>query len=727
MPPAGRTPEPLTPDRLDRLVAAVRGAANRAKQVAALESLVGATYRSVLVLQAFNKLAAGKGGHQLAVEFAARMPVPVPNGILLLAAPLLQERGVPLALRLAAAAKLVASLPDRPESIGPVIRSLTAGLGEARTLERLFQLQSRVEKSDALDALVARTEAAVKIRCPKCRGRFTRPALVRHLWRRHGLLYDHGKVREPGPVVEAAVTEAAETRRAEGLDRVYSWATQLYRGVEPNQVHQAILSRVGAAPEDLIPLRAAAAEHDAGVCPACHAAVRLPVPPLPPPLILAGGRLAGDGYVVDVTDHSTGRTVRVTGPGGDVYRGPDPGSRFAPRHFAAWVATPFALCALAAAALAPDGWGRPVLLVLWLSAFSGLLYAAALLLRRPLPDPADRAVDAAWREVAPRIGRSVPAVRLLTRLCRTSLGRGTFGERSELVWELVEHAAVLADKGGVYYQLLAAVRVLQAYDATSLGRDWVLGLVDAFTPFLRGELPAAYADAAAEILLAADAFRDGEAARLRILVAAAGFDAGLTPADFADLSPACPRFTRLISLGDDWLRLLYAVWKMRNTRPWEERIGEADPVFEFARKAPAASGRALSAVPDALLIYRFAGAADDELGAVLVGRKGVTVAGVTVADPDAAVAIGEGRGGGVLLFGANRIVLGRRLPERVAGVLKDWLWFRATRLIPAADQADRRGAADRVRQLVAREAVECPLCGTRSLMRVGEVGVPVAP
>src|SRR5207248_1683517 len=153
-----------------------------------------------------------------------------------------------------------------------------------------------------------------------------------------------------------------------------------------------------------------------------------------------------------------------------------------------------------------------------------------------------RALDAAWREIAPRVGRSAAAVHLLTRLCRTSIGRGTPFERTEAVWELVEHAAVLAEKGGIYLQLLAAARALQAHDAAKFGRDWVHGLVEMFEPFFRGELPGAYAEAAAEVLLGAEAFGDREAARLRVLLATAGFDAGWTPADFADLVPACPQF-----------------------------------------------------------------------------------------------------------------------------------------------------------------------------------------
>ena len=102
--------------------------------------------------------------------------------------------------------------------------------------------------------------------------------------------------------------------------------------------------------------------------------------------------------------------------------------------------------------------------------------------------------------------------------------------------------------------LFAAARVLQSYDAARIGLDWPTELVKVFEPVLKGDAPAGVADAAADVLLAADVFGDPEAARLRVLVAAAGFEAGWTPADFAALAPAAPRFMRMLSLGDDWLR-----------------------------------------------------------------------------------------------------------------------------------------------------------------------------
>src|SRR5205085_9876098 len=131
--------------------------------------------------------------------------------------------------------------------------------------------------------------------------------------------------------------------------------------------------RIATHPGDLEPLKKAAGEHDAGVCPSCFAAVRVPTPPLPPLLTLSAGRLSGDGYLVELTDRPSGRLLRVSGPGVELYRGPDPGRRFGPRALAVWVSVPFPVLALVGAAVAPAGWVKPVWLVIWLATFSGLL------------------------------------------------------------------------------------------------------------------------------------------------------------------------------------------------------------------------------------------------------------------------------------------------------------------------------------------------------------------
>ena len=113
----------------------------------------------------------------------------------------------------------------------------------------------------------------------------------------------------------------------------------------------------------------------------------------------------------------------------------------------------------------------------------------------------------AWSELIPGIGRQPPAVRYLIRLCRASLTAGDPSARVEAVAELVEQSAVLANKGGVYVQLIAAARVLQVFDATVPGRERAARLASVFDPFLRGEADPPFAEAVAEMVRSALAHR----------------------------------------------------------------------------------------------------------------------------------------------------------------------------------------------------------------------------
>lgn len=718
---AGPAPEPNDAARPDDLVRPVFAAADRAIQARQVDALARRLRRSPLVYPVFHRLLAPPGGPRLALEFVARLPPPLPAGLVLQAAPLLRERSAAVSLRLAAAAKMVASLRDTAESIGPVVRALTTGLGRSRTLERMFQLQSRVEKSAALDQLVAEAEARSKLKCPKCPAKLTRPALVKHLWARHRLVFERGRAREPGPLVERAVADYAADRSPESIDRVFQLADQLYSGVEPAQVHQALLSRLGATPDDLEPLGKAAAESGAGLCPVCYAAIRNPLATLPPPLVLADGRLTGDGYAVEALS----RAVRVTRPGFNPETVADPRARLSPREYGVRAAAPVAALAAVAAAAVPPSLAKPLGPALLLSVVSVLVYAAARSLPRSAPRPDARAIDAAWADLVPLVGRSIPAARFLTRLCRTSLGRGTTEVRTAVLWELVEHAAVLAERGGAYLQLLAAARVLQSHDSAQLGRDWCSLLAGLFEPALRAELPADFAEAAAECLLGTDAFTDRDAARLRVMLAATAFEAGLSAADLVELGRFLPRFDRLLAGTADWYRLLFETFRLRHTRPWDS-IAAADTVIEFAKKSPLGSGRVLVNYPDTLLVSQFGPPVDKDLGLVLIGRRGVTVMERTVADPDAPVDIETTRNGTtVLVFGSHTIAVRRRLPDRVPRVLAEWLRFRADRLIPGADRHADGRPSERVGQILAKLAVECPVCRGRSVLRTGEVGVAV--
>jgi hypothetical protein len=710
-------PPVRTPEEVVRWVLA---AADRRTQFERLGEAARIFHTSAAVLTVFNRLATAKDGRRLALTFTARMPTPMPAGLILLSAPLLQSRDVGIHLRVNVAGRLIDAMPDRIESIGPIVRALTAGLGRVRTLERLVQLQSRVEKSEVIDTLVADAERTTKLKCPKCSAKLTRPALIKHLWKKHRLVYEHGGAREPGPVVERAVEEFARDREPEQIDRVYAVTEQLYAEAEPRQIHQAILSRLGGQHDDAELLRKEAAEAEAGLCPSCYSMVPPSVPPLLPPLALASGRLLGEGYAVEAQR----RRVAITYPDGSVDRVPDPNDRSGTREFAAKVGAGVAAAALVFAAAMPRDAVKPLLPTVALSLLSIGAYTGLLYRERKVPKPDARALDAAWAELAPGIGRSPRAIRFLTRLCRSSLGVGTVEERSKAVWELVEHAAVLAEKGPPQTQLLAAVRLLQAHDSARIGKEWVNQLLAAWEPFLRGEVTPVYAEAVAEMLLDSPLFSDRDAARLRVQLPVAAFDAGLSPAGLNALAERCPNFGRVLAGNSDWFDLLYELWRMKSTRPWETVAGAAQSVLDLTKKGGGI--KALLAYPDTLLVGEFDPPFDKELGDILIGRRGVTLGDFTTADADAEVTTETTRKGtNVLVFGQHRIATERKIPDKVVRVLKGWLKFRAERLMPAAGRSAAAAVPERVQQLLAPLAVECPMCRTRAFVTVGQIGTVV--
>ncbi|MFO0851493.1 MAG: hypothetical protein U0871_23485 [Gemmataceae bacterium] len=110
------------------------------------------------------------------------------------------------------------------------------------------------------------------------------------------------------------------------------------------------------------------------------------------------------------------------------------------------------------------------------------------------------------------------------------------------------------------------------------------------------------------------------------------------------------------------------------------------------------------------------------IGPVLVLGRGVSVGGVTVADPDARVEVVQTANGPRLVFGTHQIELTGRLPARAAELLRGWLRFRADKLLPLADQLAGRRSAGKVAALLAPLAVDCHLCGTRCVHRTGRLG-----
>lgn len=711
---------PIDKPGVDRFVRTIAAEPKRSDQRKGIDRLIRAISGQPLALYSFTALA--KAAPRLAYEFVGRVPDPVPTGLVILAVGHLSDHSIPLHLRLTVAGKLLTALPDNPASVGPILRSITAGLGKSRSLDRLIQLQSRVETCLTLDREVDRLTARVRSKCPKCRLRFLRPELARHLWAEHRLLTDKGKPVDSGNAIEAAVA-AAPVGDPDRIDRTFLLSRVLYPTVSYAQVQQGLASRHWRGPEEYGPLCEAAEAEEKGVCPRCYGGVPDPVPAVPPPLTLAEGRLAGDGYEIEVADTATGRVVSLSKPGEPSGFVPDDRPRLTPKLAGVWAGMIASMFALPLIFLVPRGRMLPLIVALSGVGIVALVYLLTRFFRPALPDPNVRAVDLAWSRIAPGVGRSPEAVRFLTRLCRTSLTAGSAPVRANAVWELVEHAAVLADKGGAFWHLFAASRLLQAIDAASLGRDRVAMLADLFEAVLRGDLPLGIGEPAAAMLLQADVLTPGERQRLRVWLTASAFAAGLTPADLVALRRAAPALSDVVAAGSaDHLRALFVVWLAKNIKPWLQ-VGPAESILDYVHKSPLPAARLLRDQPDALLVVKLADGVDEELGPAAVCTRGVALAGEIVADPAATVAAVRTRDGGEFQFGKHRFALSRRPPDLAESRLRAWLRYRAEDLLPSADTLADPRVTPRGQALLGTLLARCPLCGTDSVIRTGQIGV----
>src|SRR5687767_12599394 len=137
-------PSPEEPPDVADLVRQAAAAADRAAQLRAITALTRVAAGPAAVT-AFRLLArAPADGPRLALEFVARLPGKLPPDLVREVLPVLADRSAPVPVRVAAAAAVLATVPDQPRPVAAVVRAATAGLSRSRALERMYQLQSRV-------------------------------------------------------------------------------------------------------------------------------------------------------------------------------------------------------------------------------------------------------------------------------------------------------------------------------------------------------------------------------------------------------------------------------------------------------------------------------------------------------------------------------------------------------------------------------------------------------
>lgn len=391
-------------------------------------------------------------------------------------------------------------------------------------------------------------------------------------------------------------------------------------------------------------------------------------------LSVSGGRLAWNGYGIEVSESGFRPRLRLDTPTAVIHDGPEPGRRWTEQGAIFALAGPPVLLALVLA-FGLTQLGRPALLpVAAILAVAVLAWLFVAIRWRFEPEALERAIDAGWLLLAPRLHEPTFArtdLLFLAGLAQASVQRG----QPLLRGPALRRALLLAEQAGdVPPRPLAALARLAVEDGAWIGGDPALLASQAIAPVFRGAAPLAFAEHLSAAL-PASSWSPSQRARLRVLACAAAFEAGLSIHDLVEIAARAPTLGDLLDLHDlNTLAPLRLVWELRASRPWA-RCGEAFTVFELAGHARLI-GRQLNQVPD-LLLWQAGPETDlDEPPSSMgIAGRGVLFANRVFTELPVPIAVLPEGAGHLLQAGADQFWY-RHDPERAAQRLCDWSdWY----------------------------------------------------
>ncbi len=664
----------------------------------------------------------------LALTAIAHFRGALPAPLLRVLRPLLLDRRLPFAEQ----ARAIAGVMRSTGKDGPVVEKMLArlvhGVGKARAIERLRELEERTGPSPAIDRLCSRLEENLRMSCPRCSVELHRPKMLEHLWEQHRLVLDGRRVRDAWALVEDWL-EAYRAKPDPGLlERCRMVAERIDPEAGPPRLQRMLLARGLADPETRRALLEEARARHAARCPSCAALV--PVPDSPPPyeLIERPGRLSAKGYSVEVREGGLRTWLEVTRPDRRIYRGREPARRLTPKGARALIVGPLVLLALALAFL-PDEYGDPLLPVgvaLGLALMARVVVRASWRVESPL---AERVRDYAWTLLAPRLHEDgfVPGdAAFLGGLAQMSFGARLSAPRANLLREALRRTEPAVHAGECPPVYLAVLRRLLIEDESAQGGDPIPRVVRQLARCFEGKLPMRYAQ---ELLEEWECswWTKGNLARFRVLLCDRAFEAGFEVRTLLDAGQTAPALGDALDLGNErGLAALRLLWSLRPTRPWD-RCGESRTTFELAGDP---DEEALFAEhPDVLLFqeqraWKVAGdGGRGRMGPaeIMLTDEGVWLQEVRFAAPPRVVEIRAKSLSWELLMGEEVFRSSQDLSP-LAEHVERWFRYAFHEFLPQVARVVAWKSPDRAAVLRSWGALACPECGRYLRGRVGEVG-----
>jgi hypothetical protein len=684
----------------------------------------GATHL-IAALAADDELAA----RHLALGALAHVHGPLGPPLIQALRSLLLDRRLPAEAQLPAVATVMRSPGPDGMLTEELLAKLISGLGKARGIERLGQLEAVAGPSPAIDALRERLEDRLRMSCPRCEVELRRPRMIRHLWHEHRLVLDGRRVRDPWALIEEWLDAYRQQPDPELLERCRRAAWRIDPEAGPVRLQRLLLARGLADPDVVRTVLDEARRAHAACCPWCYASVLVPreVPVLD--LMERPGRLSARGYAVEIDERGLQTVLDVRTPDRLLFHGREPDWHWTPDGAALLLVGPVVLLALLAAIALPRGMATPLAPVLGILGVAFVLFLLVRQAWRWDAPPRRRLLEYAWTLLAPRLHKEkfvLSDSAFLAGLARASL-EARLTPSTDLLRELVHvtERALLAGEGSPGH--LALLRRLLIEAAVGEGEDPVPLVAQQLARCFRGRLPLAFAQHFLEDW-ASDWWTPGNLARLRVLLCDRAFEAGFEVGNLLDAGQSVPALGVVLRSGQaEDLASLRLVWSLRPTRPWD-RCGEVSTAFELA--ADPDFEQELADHPDVLLWQehpQWPSVADGWLGAmgptqVLLVGKGVLVQEVLFTDPPRVVEVRTKSAGCEMRLGTY-LFRGPDDLDPLARHLERWFRFAFHDFRPQLKRVQTWQSPDRAAILRSWGAVPCPECGRFLLARLGQVGI----
>lgn len=717
-------PNPALPglgQYLQRIVEAKDSRSRRAEFATLAAAADHAGAAEYLLTRLFRR---GANGQRIAMEVAALLTPPLPTSLIPDLADLVEVTKVSTRLRLGVAAQIIRSVPENSPIVEQVIQAFRNKVSAGRAASRLRRLAALVPTVRAVaDALAEYVGDAITA-CPRCGAQATKDDLIRHLWEKHQLLLEQGRVREPWDMIGQWLAEYGRTGRAVFLDRSCDLAQVLDAASGLTRIHRLLLLGGTDEDESRALLRAEAEEQNATLCPHCYAVTPQPAHAVPESVVIASGRVDGGEYRLDLSERYVYSRLVIESQESTLFAGPEPDRALTRRGAILLFLVPLLIVAVVFSVMPPLLGLAPVVPVLAILLGALAVYLGVRAIWTEQGDPADRATDLAWTILVPRILRyelDRKDAAFLSGLAHASRGRGDPETREEPLAQAIEKMR----KERVAIPYVTPLSILRITDAVRSRADDLPLIASEVGECFDAKLPLDHGASLVRELRGDPADRTRRA-RLRVLVLARAYAAGLESDDLRILGQVSPMLGSSYASEDrDGLARLKLLWLYRPRRLWQ-RVGSATTVFDLARY-PKLAENYLKQRPDLLLFQASGGS--DEAAPILICEEGVVYRNVVITDPRTNIRVRSRslvHGGWYELIIDDIVFKFREDPTLLARRLKGWALFLFDEFLPRARLLVRRRS--RIGDhLLSQKAMTCPECKQVFLGLTGEIGLAAVP